>query len=181
LARDKRSTQKVCWATWPINWTLISITESFEPISMLDLGLLVLRSAGLLLAFTFGFQKIGWYISAFHSGKPFSSIGLAPLIAHVSFPAPVILALWITLNESIGALFIGCGVFTRVFAASAALGMAGALYTSVRLGEDWLRAALYLIVFTALSLTGAGKLSIDRMLYLRKLNRSERRTDFPKI
>ena len=72
---------------------------------------------------------------------------LAPLIAQVGFPASVILALWITFNESIGALFLGCGLFTRVLAASAALGMAGALYTSVRLGEDWLRAALYLIVF----------------------------------
>jgi len=67
---------------------------------MFDWGLLALRSAGFLLAFTFGLQKIGWYISAFHSDKPFSSIGLAPLIAQVGFPAPVILALWITFNES---------------------------------------------------------------------------------
>jgi uncharacterized membrane protein YphA (DoxX/SURF4 family) len=111
---------------------------------MFDWGLLALRGAGFLLAFTFGLQKIGWYIAAFHSDKSFSSIGLAPLIAQVGFPAPVILALWITFNESIGALFLGFGLFTRVLAASAALGMAGALYTSVRLGEDWLRAALYL-------------------------------------
>jgi len=135
---------------------------------MFDWGLLALRSAGFLLAFTFGLQKIGWYISAFHSDKSFSSIGLAPLIAHVGFPAPVILALWITFNESIGALFLGCGLFTRVLAASAALGMAGALYTSVRLGEDWLRAALYLIVFIGLSLTGPGKFSVDRLLQIRK-------------
>jgi uncharacterized membrane protein YphA (DoxX/SURF4 family) len=143
---------------------------------MFDLGLLALRSAGFLLAFTFGFQKIGWYISAFHSEKPFSSIGLAPLIAHMGFPAPVILALWITFNESIGALLIGCGLLTRITALSAALGMAGALYTSVRLGEDWLRAALYLIMFLALSLTGAGRYSIDRTLQIRKANRSASRT-----
>jgi uncharacterized membrane protein YphA (DoxX/SURF4 family) len=55
--------------------------------------------------------------------------------------------------------------------------MAGALYSSVRLGEDWLRAALYLIVFIALSLTGAGKFSIDRLLHVRKVNRPEPRTD----
>src|SRR4029453_18981943 len=101
---------------------------------MLDLGLLALRSAGFLLALTFGFQKIGWYLSAFHSDKAFSSVGLAPLIAHVGFPAPAILAVWITFNESIGALLIGCGLFTRIAAVSAALGMAGALYTSLRLG-----------------------------------------------
>jgi uncharacterized membrane protein YphA (DoxX/SURF4 family) len=146
---------------------------------MFDWGLLALRSAGFLLAFTFGLQKIGWYISAFHSDKPFSSIGLAPLIAQIGFPAPVILALWITFNESIGALFLGCGLFTRVLAASAALGMAGALYTSVRLGEDWLRAALYLIVFTGLSLTGPGKLSVDRLLQMRKANRSAPRRPNP--
>ncbi len=136
------------------------------------LGFVGLRSAGFLLAFTFGLQKIGWYISAFQSDKPFSSIGLAPLIAQVGFPAPVILALWITFNESVGALFLGCGLFTRVLAASAALGMAGALYTSVRLGEDWLRAALYLIVFIGLSFTGPCKLSVDRLLQIRKTNRS---------
>src|SRR5213083_3156139 len=135
---------------------------------MFDWGLLVLRSAGFLLVFTFGLQKIGWYISAFQSDKPFSSIGLVPLIAHIGFPAPVILALWITFNESIGALFLGCGLLTRVLAASAALGMAGALYTSVRLGEDWLRAALYLIIFVTLSLTGAGKFSVDHLFKRKK-------------
>src|SRR4029079_1375528 len=129
-----------------------------------DVGLLILRGAGLLLALTFGVQKIGWYWSALHAGKPFSSIGLAPLIAKIGFPIPVALALWITFNESIGAFLIGCGLLTRLLAASAALGMAGALYTSVRLDEDWLRAALYLIVFTVLVLTGPGKFSVDHLL-----------------
>jgi uncharacterized membrane protein YphA (DoxX/SURF4 family) len=85
---------------------------------------------------------------------------------------PVILALWITFNESVGAFLIGCGLLTRAFAISAALGMAGALYTSVRLDEDWLRAALYLIVFVTLTLTGPGKFSIVRWLQIRKINRS---------
>ena len=52
----------------------------------------------------------------------------------------------------------------RFAAASLALGMIGALYTSVRLGEDWLRAALYFIILLSLTLTGAGKFSIDRLL-----------------
>jgi uncharacterized membrane protein YphA (DoxX/SURF4 family) len=34
----------------------------------------------------------------------------------------------------------------------------------VRLGEDWLRAALYLIIFASLIFTGAGTFSIDRLL-----------------
>ena len=133
-----------------------------------DLGLLILRGAGPLLTLTFGVQKIGWYWSALHAGKSFSSIGLAPLIAKMGFPIPVALAIWITFNESIGAFLIGCGFLTRLLAASAALGMAGALYTSVRFDEDWLRAALYLIVFTVLVLTGPGKFSVDHLLQRKK-------------
>ena len=145
---------------------------------MLDVGLLVLRATGFLLAFTFGIQKIGWYIAGLHSDKAFSSIGLAPLIAKMGFPAVILLALWVTFNESIGAFLIGCGLFTRLLACSAALGMVGALYTSARLGEDWLRAALYLIAFVTLSLTGAGRFSIDQRLQIRKTNRA-RRADLP--
>jgi uncharacterized membrane protein YphA (DoxX/SURF4 family) len=129
-----------------------------------DSGLLLLRGAGLLLALTFGVQKIGWYWSALHAGKSFSSIGLAPLIAKMGFPFPVVLAIWITFNESIGAFLIGCGFLTRLLAASLALGMAGALYTSVQLEEDWVRAALYLIIFATLILTGPGKFSLDHLL-----------------
>ena len=126
------------------------------------------------MAFTFGVQKIGWYATAFHAAKPWSSIGLAPLIAHVGFPLPVILALWITLNESIGAFLIGIGFLTRFVAASVTLGMIGALYTSVRLGEDGLRAALYLIIFIGLIFTGPGKFSIDHLRQRRKTNRNAR-------
>src|SRR4029077_6353839 len=90
-----------------------------------DFGLLILRGAGLLLALTFGIQKIGWYWSAFHAGKFLSTAGLAPVISRMGFPIPFALALWITFNESIGAFLIGCGFLTRLLAASAALGMAG--------------------------------------------------------
>jgi hypothetical protein len=66
------------------------------------------------------------------------------------------------------AFLVACGLLTRLAAASLALGMAGALYTSVRLGEDWLRAALYLIIFVALTLTGPGKFSLDHLLKRKK-------------
>jgi putative oxidoreductase len=133
-----------------------------------DLGLLILRGAGLLLAVTFGVQKLGWYWTAFHAVKSLLYAGLAPLIARMGFPISAALALWITFNEAIGAFLIGCGFLTRIMAGSAALGMAGALYTSVRLGEDWLRAALYLIVFIALAFTGPGRFSVDHLLKRKK-------------
>jgi uncharacterized membrane protein YphA (DoxX/SURF4 family) len=41
-------------------------------------------------------------------------------------------------------------------------------YTSVRLGEDWLRAALYLIIFITLILTGPGEFSLDHLLKRKK-------------
>ena len=53
-----------------------------------DLGLLILRGAGLLLAVTFGVQKIGWYWSAFHAGKSLSSAGLAPVDREDGFSNP---------------------------------------------------------------------------------------------
>jgi uncharacterized membrane protein YphA (DoxX/SURF4 family) len=153
------------------NSNTFAFTRLVYVLPVFDLSLLALGSAGFLLAFTFGIQKIVWYVMAFHSGKPFSSIGLAPLIAKVGFPMPVILALWITFNESVDAFLVGCGLFTRALAISAALGMAGALYTSVRFEDDWLRAALYLIVFVTLSLAGAGRFSIDRWVQIRNKNK----------
>src|SRR6185503_21343141 len=102
-----------------------------------DLGLLVLRLAGVLLAVTFGITKLAWYWNGLHAGKPLTEIGLVHLIDRMGFPLPFLLAVWITLNESIGALMIACGLFTRAAAASVALGMVGATYVSIRLGEDW--------------------------------------------
>src|SRR5262249_10769122 len=116
-----------------------SFNFRLKSLLMINIGLLLLRASGFLLAFTFGIQKIGWYLTALHAGKPLSSIGLAPLIAHVGFPLPLILAMWITLNESVAAFFIGIGFLTRLAAASLALGMIGALYTSLQLREYWLR------------------------------------------
>ena len=53
-----------------------------------DFGLLILRGAGILLAGTFGIQKIGWYWSAFHAGKSLSSAGLAPVDREDGFSNP---------------------------------------------------------------------------------------------
>src|SRR5262245_62343812 len=91
--KSQRVTHSFCLGFFPLT------------LSMIDLGLLLLRAAGFLLAFTFGIQKIGWYVTAFHSGKPLSSIGLAPLIGHVGFPLPVILAL-VDHAERIGRRFL---------------------------------------------------------------------------
>ena len=133
-----------------------------------SLGLLLLRGAGLLLAFTFGRKKLGWYLAAWQSGQSMRGAGLTRLIGSLGFPAPLLLAIWEALNESIGAFLIGCGFLTRIAAASAALGMVGALYASLELKEDWLRPALYLIIFSTLMLTGPGELSLDHLIKARR-------------
>jgi putative oxidoreductase len=89
----------------------------------------------------------------------------------MGFPLPILPAVFVVLCESVGALFIAVGLFTRVSAALTALSMVGALYFSVRVGEaSWQLAALYLLSFFTLTLTGPGKLSID---YLRNGNQTK--------
>jgi putative oxidoreductase len=132
-----------------------------------DAGLLLLRGAGLLLAVTFGRQKLIGYIELVRAGQPLGSSGLAPLIQSMGIPFPGFLGVCAVLNESLGASLIAVGLLTRWAAAIAAFGMTVAFYVSVRLGEDVLRAALYLIIFTALAVAGPGRFSIDGLLAAR--------------
>jgi uncharacterized membrane protein YphA (DoxX/SURF4 family) len=129
-----------------------------------DIGLLILRGAGLFLLLTFGWRKFWDYALLVRSGAPLASAGLAPLIRSMGFPMPVFLGFYATLSESLGAFLITCGLLTRTAASLAALSMAGAFYTSQRLQEDPLRASLYLCIFVGLAVTGPGRFSADDWL-----------------
>jgi uncharacterized membrane protein YphA (DoxX/SURF4 family) len=128
-------------------------------------GLLVLRAEALLLFLTFGLGKLIGLILRIASDQPLSTWGIAKLIAGVGLPAAGLLAAFVALSESIAAVLIVIGWFTRTAAACAALAMAGALYYSLGAGEEPLRAAVYVVVFAALALTGPGRCSIDRTTY----------------
>ena len=130
-----------------------------------DQGLLVLRAEGLLLFLTFGLGKLIGLILRIASGQPLGTSGIAKLIAGVGLPAAGLLAAFVVLSESIAALLTVIGWFTRTAATCAALSMAGALYYSLGAGEEPLRAAVYLVVFATLALTGPGRCSIDRKTY----------------
>jgi uncharacterized membrane protein YphA (DoxX/SURF4 family) len=131
----------------------------------IDGALFFLRiGSGLFLAVTFGWQKLFGYFILVHSGKSLATSGLAPLIRNMGFPAPAVLAVYAVLNESFGAFLVACGLWTRLASSLAALSMAGALFVSLRLGEEPLRAGLYLVFFSTLALTGPGKFSIDYLL-----------------
>lgn len=143
-----------------------AIVANAAPVAPLhtDLGLLLLRAAGLFLALTFGWQKVSGLLAVLHEGAPLSTSGLAPLIHAMGLPAPALLYVCAVLNESLGALFIAFGFLTRRSAAVGAFGMAVAFCISIRLGEDSLRALLYLIIFLGLAVAGPGRFSVDHAL-----------------
>ena len=130
-----------------------------------DLGLLVLRGEALLLLIVYGWKKFTWLFPLLSGRVAWSSWGFAAQIAKMGFPLPILLAVFVVLCESVGAIFIASGFFTRVSATLTALSMAGAFYFSLRVGEaSWQLAALYLLSFVALALSGPGKFSIDQVL-----------------
>lgn len=130
----------------------------------LDGALLILRCAGLFLAATFGRQKCLSLWNQLHSGQPLSAWGLTRFLWHFGFPAPAFFAVLAALNESLVSLMITVGLLTRLSSFVAAMGMAVAFCISVKLGEDSLRAFLYLFIFAALSIMGPGRISIDYLL-----------------
>lgn len=134
--------------------------------SSIDGALFALRmGSGLSLLVTFGWRKFIGYSLLIHSRKSLATAGLAPLIQSMGFPAPALLAVYAVLNESLGALCVACGLWTRFASSCVALSMAGAFFVSLRLAEEPLRAGLYLIMFLTLVLTGPGKFSVDYLLH----------------
>ena len=133
-----------------------------------DVGLLLLRGAGLLLASTFGRQKIVGLAAHLQTGAPLDAWGLARFLRSLGFPAPALLAFGAALNESAVALFVAAGFFTRLFAASLAAGMSVAFFVSLKLGEEPLRALLYAFIFAAVAVAGPGRFSIDGRRAARK-------------
>ena len=129
--------------------------------SRTDCGLLLLRVAGLLLVATAGWQKVHDLLVAFQAGKPLASVGVTPLITKMGLPLPFLCALYVVVNESLGATLIALGLFTRVAALCAAMSMTGAFYTSMRFGWEPLRAFIYLFIFVSLAVAGAGRFSLD--------------------
>jgi uncharacterized membrane protein YphA (DoxX/SURF4 family) len=126
-----------------------------------DYGLLLLRIMALLLFVTVGWGRVDGLMSGLRSGKPLATIGLAPLIGKMGFPVPALCALYVVLNESLGALLVAFGLFTRIAAGCATISMTGAFYTSLHFGWEPLRAFVFLFMFAALAIGGAGSLSLD--------------------
>lgn len=138
----------------------MSAASSPEP--RLSSGLLVLRLGfGLSLLFLFGLAKIKAASGYLHTGQ----WQFVDFNRKFGVPLPVITAFLQTLNESLGAVLVACGIATRWAAASLAVGFAAASWYSMKAQDGgFLLAGFYCVAFLALLLTGPGRYSIDQWL-----------------
>jgi putative oxidoreductase len=141
---------------------------------MVDVGLLVLRFAGLGLAIFHGWGKL--------SGLLAGTSRFAEGVAAMGFPMPVVFAWAAALSEVVGGLLVFLGFGTRIAAAFCAITVAVAAfgrhhahhYLLGKLGlmtitpeqeKAWGNpelALVYMLAFVTLALAGAGRLSLDR-------------------
>jgi uncharacterized membrane protein YphA (DoxX/SURF4 family) len=143
----------------------------------LDIALVILRAAALLVVGTWGWAKFHGLINIVHSGRPLANSGFVRLVRQLGFPLPRFMAVCAIINESVVACLLFLGIVTRPAALVASLGMAGAWYSSIVLGEEPLRAALCTTIFATLAFCGAGQYSADYLLWPRKAISSTRGKD----
>ncbi|HET7293022.1 MAG TPA: DoxX family protein [Vicinamibacteria bacterium] len=142
-------------------------------IARVDVGLLILRLAGLYLALAHGLEKV--------TGLSTGQSRFPERVAALGFPAPELFAWAAALSEFGGGLLIAVGLFTRWAALFAAFTMfvagfvrhralghflswIGIAPVSEKVLEAWddpETALVYLLAFVALALVGPGRLSID--------------------
>lgn len=135
-----------------------------------DTGLLLLRvGAGLSLCLIFGVEKWKDAVHYMHTGQ----WSFVDFNRKVGLPLPVLAAFLQTLNESLAAFLVACGLFTRYAATCLFVGFSVATYCSLKVGEAaWLTAAYFALMFATAALTGPGMFSIDYMLNSRTAVRS---------
>jgi putative oxidoreductase len=137
-----------------------------------DAGLLFLRiGVGLPLSLVHGWQKLADAGGFIFAGHPWGFVGL---VRSLGFPVPVFFAICAALGESVCALSVSCGLFTRVTAGAVTATMAVAMYGCFKSGTPVESAYLFAIPFAVLTVTGPGKFSLDRFI-----QRSSAVSDFP--
>jgi len=138
-----------------------------------DLGLLILRLAGLYLALAHGWSKV--------VGLASGQTGFVEGVASMGFPVALAFAWAAALAEFVGGLGVAFGLFTRWAAAFAAVNMfvaafvrhhalsqllswLGIVSVSDEALKSWGRPELaltYLIIMAGVALLGPGRFSID--------------------
>ncbi|MEO7191015.1 MAG: DoxX family protein [Vicinamibacterales bacterium] len=128
----------------------------------MDSGLLVLRLgyAACLIGFH-GWTRFFRALDLVVHGTPWPFVNL---VARLGFPYPATFAVLSALAESVAALMVAAGFYTRVAAAVIAFNMGVAFYneaTQWSTGGTPELPALYLIVAVAIAILGAGAFAID--------------------
>ena len=127
--------------------------------SSVDLGLLVHRLgyAALLIALH-GWPRTVRVWNHFVHGEPW---GFINLVAGIGFPMPAVFAVLSVLAESIGAVLLIPGLWTRWAAGILAINFIVAVASEGAKGDPIELPALYLLGALTLALAGPGRFSLD--------------------
>ena len=146
----------------------------------LDFALLLLRLAGIGMVVMHGWGKLVRMAGG--------DRGFVNGVAEMGFPFPIAFAWAAVLAETVLAVMVTLGFFTRPAAAISAVNMAVAAFLRHRAHLHWAAALglrsypaettkawgnpelalMYLVVFLALALAGGGRYSLDRVLGSRR-------------
>lgn len=126
-----------------------------------DWGLLIgrLGFAGLLIGFH-GWARFGRAFGYTVLGQQWTFV---EIVAGLGFPFPAVFAVLSAFSESIGALLLGLGLFTRFAALALAINMGVATFSEAYKGDPFELPGLYFLLSLIFLAVGGGRFSIDRL------------------
>ena len=130
------------------------------PLNDIILTSLRVGSAAMLLYFH-GWKKLLGCLAFLLKAEPWPFIDT---VAKLGFPLPGFLAVLAALAESIGALLLVLGLYTRWIAPLIAVTMLGAVYRHLISDMRFELAAMYFLVALVFTFAGGGKWSADALL-----------------
>jgi putative oxidoreductase len=127
-----------------------------------DAALLLLRIgfAALLIGFH-GWARANRATGFLFHGTPWTFVDV---VGRLGFPFPAFFAVTSVASESIGALLLIPGYFTRVAAFLTVVNFSVALYNEMHKGDPWELPALYLLMAVVILIAGPGRWSLDARL-----------------